>query len=651
MTVTTWRAGRRTGEGERREDGGRANASMPLARTHPHHHHSTTTRGLAVLTTRLAAWHAASTASTPDPPPWLARARALTRAGVPITLRGRVWRAFLGLDGLAVAGEYERLCVDMEASDAASGDAGGDDDDPTPTDAARASRRAAWAAASASWDAQIDKDVPRTLAGHPTLAPPTKRAALRRVLRAFARRCPSTGYTQGLNLVAATLLLFLGETDAFWGLTVVVADVLPDYHGSRLASALRDARAITAAARTHLPSLAASLDSVGVDVAPVAVRWLLSGYVGCLPLETAVRVWDAALCERTPAVLLRVGVALLDVYGRALAAAADGADVLALLRDAPALTYDGSRLLDAACAGHGWLGGDALEQLRQEVEEAEHAEQEGSATAPPLRRPSSPLPPEPPTPAAAAARAPSTPLDDAAPAWSGGAAEFSAAGLAHAAAAGEARVSPARGGGRAPTRPRRPPSIVKGAAHPPRYDPPPAHRSTLSAAAAAALLQIARPRGKQGVPAPMSTLPRAYTAAGARLAAVASDLATEAAAAASRAAEATAIATADAVGADAAKADAAKAKTAADTAVVAAAAAAQAAAAARADAATARADADAAVAEVDAARRGLAARRTLLAEKEAVIADVAARVARARAAAGGEGGGRGWVARLVRGRG
>ena len=364
---------------------------MPFLSTDQPTPHSTTTRGLAVLTTRLATWHASPST---DPPPWLARARALARAGVPITLRGRVWRAFLGLDSVAVPGEYERLCADMEASDAASGGAGGGDDDSTPTDAARAARRTAWAAASASWDAQIDKDVPRTLAGHPTLAPPTKRAALRRILRAFARRCPSTGYTQGLNLVAATLLLFLGETDTFWGLTVVVADVLPDYHGPRLAAALRDARVITSAARTHLPSLAASLDAVDVDVAPVAVRWLLSGYVGCLPLETAVRVWDAALCERTPAVLLRVGVALFDVYGRALAAAADGADVLALLRDAPALTYDGSRLLDAACAGHGWLGGDALDQLRQEVEE-EDAEQEASAAAPP---------PAPPVVIAAAAR-------------------------------------------------------------------------------------------------------------------------------------------------------------------------------------------------------------------------------------------------------
>lgn len=52
------------------------------------------------------------------------------------------------------------------------------------------------------------------------------RATLRRILGAYAARNGAVGYCQGLNFLAAALMLFMGEEDAFWSLCAVVEDLL-----------------------------------------------------------------------------------------------------------------------------------------------------------------------------------------------------------------------------------------------------------------------------------------------------------------------------------------------------------------------------------------------------------------------------------------
>jgi hypothetical protein len=52
------------------------------------------------------------------------------------------------------------------------------------------------------------------------------RAALRRILSAYARRNAAVGYCQGLNFLGGTFLLLLPEEDAFWCLAAVVESLL-----------------------------------------------------------------------------------------------------------------------------------------------------------------------------------------------------------------------------------------------------------------------------------------------------------------------------------------------------------------------------------------------------------------------------------------
>ena len=76
--------------------------------------------------------------------------------------------------------------------------------------------------------AAIDADVQRTFPGHRMFETPEGLAALRRVLVAYSVHSPSVGYCQALNFVAAMLLLFVDEEEAFWLLDAILRKLLPD---------------------------------------------------------------------------------------------------------------------------------------------------------------------------------------------------------------------------------------------------------------------------------------------------------------------------------------------------------------------------------------------------------------------------------------
>lgn len=79
---------------------------------------------------------------------------------------------------------------------------------------------------------QIRLDVPRTYPANAWVQSGEGQEALQRVLYAFARHKPDVGYCQGMNYIAALLLLALGrnEEDAFWVLASLIDD---DSQGAR----------------------------------------------------------------------------------------------------------------------------------------------------------------------------------------------------------------------------------------------------------------------------------------------------------------------------------------------------------------------------------------------------------------------------------
>lgn len=269
-----------------------------------------------------------------------AELRALVRGGISVAMRGSVWPVLCGLSGRlgAVSELYHQLLADCAVNDL----------------------HAAEAVVS------IELDIERTWPGHERMDA-NARAALRRVLIALARAEPDVGYCQGLNEVAAALLLFApNEESAFGMLLHLLRTVLPPAWYSRtLAGSIAEARVLGALIAKHEPVVGARMAALRVEPSLFCTPWFLCLFIDCLPFGAALRVWDCVLlagAEGPPStrsgrgadVLLRLALALLRLHRPALLRAQHAGAFARALADGARATHDVDALIRAAFSLGAW---------------------------------------------------------------------------------------------------------------------------------------------------------------------------------------------------------------------------------------------------------------------------------------------------------
>ncbi|KAJ7519927.1 hypothetical protein O6H91_20G060100 [Diphasiastrum complanatum] len=249
--------------------------------------------------------------------------RLLVRGGVPMALRGELWQVFVGTQARRVEGHYNRLLSECGLT---------------------------GLGVIEKWTNQIEKDLPRTFPGHPSLDE-DGRNALRRLLTAYARDNPDVGYCQAMNFFAALLLLLMPEENAFWTLTGIINDYFEGYYSEKMLEAQVDQLVFGDLVRENFPKLISHLEGLGVQVTWVSGTWFLSIFVNVLPWESVLRVWDVLLFDGNRSMLFRTALALMDIHAPALMAARDAGDAIALLQSIAGSTFDSSQLVFTACMG------------------------------------------------------------------------------------------------------------------------------------------------------------------------------------------------------------------------------------------------------------------------------------------------------------
>lgn len=80
---------------------------------------------------------------------------------------------------------------------------------------------------------QIDLDVNRTYREHIYFRKRynLKQQELFNILSAYSMYNSDIGYTQGMSQIAALLLMYLNEDQAFWALSTLISDALYNMHG------------------------------------------------------------------------------------------------------------------------------------------------------------------------------------------------------------------------------------------------------------------------------------------------------------------------------------------------------------------------------------------------------------------------------------
>eukprot|EP00658_Telonema_sp_P-2_P021904 TRINITY_DN18739_c0_g2_i1.p1 TRINITY_DN18739_c0_g2~~TRINITY_DN18739_c0_g2_i1.p1 ORF type:complete len:570 (-),score=130.73 TRINITY_DN18739_c0_g2_i1:172-1881(-) len=145
-------------------------------------------------------------------------------------------------------------------------------------------------------DRDIEKDLHRTFPTNPQFINSHGPKKLEKLLTAYSRRNPKTGYCQGMNFVAATLLLTCGSCEvAYEVMCFILEAAVPGYFSANLAGVLIDVGVIRLLLEDRLPLMHVSFEKMGYDIMVLLPRWLCTLMVNILPSETALRLWDAVL--------------------------------------------------------------------------------------------------------------------------------------------------------------------------------------------------------------------------------------------------------------------------------------------------------------------------------------------------------------------
>ncbi|EPS33013.1 hypothetical protein PDE_07974 [Penicillium oxalicum 114-2] len=195
--------------------------------------------------------------------------RLLVLGGIPVALRAKVWSECSGASAMRIPGYYEDLVRGV----------GGTEPD-------------------SSIVSQIDMDIRRTLTDNVFFRKGPGVDKLKEVLLAYSRRNPEVGYCQGMNLIAASLLLILPTAeDAFWILTSMIEVILPHhYYDHGLLASRADQVVLRGYISELLPKLSAHLEELGIELEALTFQWFLSLFTDCLSAEALYRVWDVVLC-------------------------------------------------------------------------------------------------------------------------------------------------------------------------------------------------------------------------------------------------------------------------------------------------------------------------------------------------------------------
>jgi hypothetical protein len=155
----------------------------------------------------------------------------------------------------------------------------------------------------------IERDLARTFPEHQKFRTIAGRCELGNVLRAFALTVPKVRYCQGLNFIAAILLVvFSNEEQAFWAMFSAFEMLgVERYYTEGMTLLRADLRALNRAMLRKCPKVAQRLASEGIDLQTVCTEWLITWYAKSLPAPTILRVWDALFLEGFK-VLFRVAV-------------------------------------------------------------------------------------------------------------------------------------------------------------------------------------------------------------------------------------------------------------------------------------------------------------------------------------------------------
>ncbi|KAM7307567.1 USP6 N-terminal-like protein [Ixodes scapularis] len=169
---------------------------------------------------------------------------------------------------------------------------------------------------------QIDLDVNRTYRNHIMFRErySVKQQALFHVLAAYSVYNTEVGYCQGMSQIAALLLMYMNEEDAFWAISVLMTDERHAMHGFFIQGFPKLRRFQEHHDRVLgrlLPKLKRHLDRYEMHTSLYTLKWFFQCFLDRVPFTLTLRLWDAYVLDGEP-VLTAMSYTLLRLHRKTL---------------------------------------------------------------------------------------------------------------------------------------------------------------------------------------------------------------------------------------------------------------------------------------------------------------------------------------------
>ncbi|KAM4573760.1 uncharacterized protein PAE49_008494 [Odontesthes bonariensis] len=277
------------------------------------------------------------------------------RMGIPPSLRGRVWKCLLNIDGLRETSDFNyQTClsevrgplVDLGVSEygilsaittlsETQNDLGLNQQQPSNCS------EPCYSVDDITLFRQIALDLQRSFPTHRSLMGESPeaiegQAKLFRVLIAYAKYNPQVGYSQGMSYIAAVLLMQLGEEEAFWALTALLdkSKYLAELFDLSLTKVQHQVKVFEQFLKHRKPQLSKHLESVGVLSVHFVMPWFLTLFTSLPCWDSVLAVWDLIILHGLPAVV-RTALTIIQLLEPRLMDLNDEGAVLPLLLRVP----------------------------------------------------------------------------------------------------------------------------------------------------------------------------------------------------------------------------------------------------------------------------------------------------------------------------
>lgn len=294
---------------------------------------------------------------------WLAgpnqKLKPLVRKGVPAEHRKEVWWSILGCEARASTS----LRTFAQYLEAASTEL------------------------SAKSADEIERDLERTFPNHRSFRESSGQGRLRNVLRALAMHFPKVQYCQGLNFIAAIMLIVFEDDEerAFWALVCGIDALdVAGYYTEGMTLLRADMRALGVVLAKKCPRAMEKFSATGVDLMALSSEWFITWFANCLPVETVLRVWDTLFLEGFK-ILFRVAIGVFKLVESEIVGCASFEDIMERAKGWPRRMVMHNELLKASFKGVPGLSRKDLLQARHdalcvlEVEEAQRRKRRAEA--------------------------------------------------------------------------------------------------------------------------------------------------------------------------------------------------------------------------------------------------------------------------------